>query len=129
MQKKIYLFTDRDASQAQVGGKGFSLMRMTGQGFPVPPGQVLGVHFFDEWLEQLRADEALRLHAADSEDVLKSKTAALQEAAGKLSFSEAQRGELDRALASLQFKDNQLFSVRSSSPEEDMEGGVFRGDV
>ena len=61
-----------------------SLIKMAHGGFPVPPGMVLGVHFFDEWLEELNAHEDLRLLETDSQEILQSKTAALQQAAGRL---------------------------------------------
>ena len=125
MTKEIYLFSDTDASQPKVGGKGFSLIRMANGGFPVPAGMVLAVHFFDEWLEKLNAKEELRLLETDHDEVLRSKTAALQETAGQLEFSERQRRQLHDRLRDLALPPDQLFSVRSSSPEEDMEGASF----
>ncbi len=127
MTREVYLFSDHDATQAEVGGKGFSLIRMAGGGFPVPPGMVLAVRFFDEWLDQLNAVEELRLLPTDSDEVLRSKTAALQEEARKLEFGAAQRDRLQDKLRELALPADQLFSVRSSSPEEDMEGASFAG--
>ncbi len=42
------------AQLAEVGGKGLSLIKSSESGLPVPPGFVLAVEFFSEWLEQLR---------------------------------------------------------------------------
>lgn len=127
MSKKIYLFTDTDASQPQVGGKGYSLIRMANGGFPVPPGLVLGVHYFNEWLERLNARDDLRLLATDGDKVLKAKTEALQRAAGELEFSQEMADGLSAGLQELGLASDQLYSVRSSSPEEDMEGASFAG--
>ena len=127
MKKEIYLFSDGDATQSQVGGKGFSLIRMANGGFPVPPGMVLGVSFFDEWLAELNAKEDLRLLKTDSQEVLQKKTAALQEEARGLRWSEGQQQRLKKKLGELELAADPLFSVRSSSPEEDMKGASFAG--
>ena len=110
----------------QVGGKALSLMQMTGAGMPVPPGFVLSVKFFEPWLDALKASFAW--------DELK-KTGGIRQMAGtlqslchSLEFSESQKKELENALKS--FKDQNhahLFAVRSSSPEEDLEGASFAG--
>jgi len=110
-----------------VGGKGYSLIKMSNGGFPVPAGMVISVTFFDNWLEELLSIETLRLLSTDSDEVLKAKTAKLQQRAGKLQFTSNQRAVLNEKLKMLQMPDNQLFSVRSSSPEEDMEGASFAG--
>src|SRR5258708_17085369 len=50
----VHGFSDaRDATLAEVGSKGLSLIRMTRAGLAIPPGFVLEVRFFDEWFEEL----------------------------------------------------------------------------
>jgi pyruvate,water dikinase len=127
MDRKIFLFSDDGADQSLVGGKGFSLIKMARGGFPVPAGMVLTVGFFDEWLAELNAREDLRLLATDGDDALQAKTSALQEAAGRLRLSEAQQSFLAEKIAALGLPADQLYSVRSSSPEEDMAGASFAG--
>ena len=57
----VWAFDDTPPpSLAQVGGKGFSLIRMTGAGLAVPPGFVLSVEFFEPWFDVLRRTEAWR---------------------------------------------------------------------
>ncbi len=123
----IYLFTDPDVTQSQVGGKGYSLIKMTEGGFPVPDGMVLGVRFFDEWVDALMKIEDLRLKNSDSDEELKRKTRALQNRAAQFQFSPHQRDALGAKLQQLKQPEGRMYSVRSSSPEEDMQGASFAG--
>lgn len=127
MQKSIFLFTDKNVSQEQVGGKGFSLIHMANGDFPVPKGMVLGVNFFDLWLKQLNDIPELKLNKDDPDELLKKKTEALKKEAEKLVLNPEQRHMLEYSLSALELPDDQLFAVRSSSPEEDMEGASFAG--
>jgi len=43
---------------AEVGGKGYSLIRMIEAGLPVPPGAVLTTEFFAPWLDEIQASAA-----------------------------------------------------------------------
>lgn len=123
----IFLFTDQNAEQSQVGGKGYSLIKMTGAGFPVPKGMVLSVQFFNEWVEALMKIEDLRLDQSDSDEVLKKKTRDLQKHAAGFQFSPNQRQMLEEKLKALEQPEGRMYSVRSSSPEEDMQGASFAG--
>ena len=38
---------------AEVGGKGYSLIRMVEAGLPVPPGAVLTTEFFAPWFDEI----------------------------------------------------------------------------
>ncbi len=40
---------------AEVGGKGYSLIRMVEAGLPVPPGAVLTTAFFAPWFDEIQA--------------------------------------------------------------------------
>ena len=40
---------------AEVGGKGYSLIRMVEAGLPVPPGAVLTTNFFAPWFDEIQA--------------------------------------------------------------------------
>ncbi|MBX9669907.1 MAG: hypothetical protein K2X93_19955 [Candidatus Obscuribacterales bacterium] len=109
----------------KVGGKGQSLIRMTQLGLPVPPGFVLTVDFFQEWMDELKLSEEWTSFVNSSADNRKSCCDALKSRAQKLKFSKDQKGALDQALSSLD--ENELFAVRSSSPAEDLEGSSFAG--
>ncbi|MCH8292319.1 hypothetical protein IH992_14590, partial [Candidatus Poribacteria bacterium] len=42
-------------SIAEVGGKGYELIRMVSAGLPVPPGAVLTTEFFAPWFDEIQA--------------------------------------------------------------------------
>ncbi|WP_047865850.1 PEP/pyruvate-binding domain-containing protein [Rubrobacter aplysinae] len=124
----IYNFTTPDKPGVnEVGGKGFSLMRMTRAGLPVPPGFNLPVGFFEPWISELRSTpewEALQ-EALRGGDDLSPSTDDLKAACENLELTADQREQLDAALTSL--PDGALLAVRSSSPEEDLAGASFAG--
>ena len=47
---------------AEVGGKGYSLIRMVEAGLPVPPGAVLTTDFFAPWFDEIQASAAWTAH-------------------------------------------------------------------
>jgi len=116
------------ATIAEVGGKGYSLIRMAEAGLHVPPGAVLTTAFFAPWFDAIRAS---------------STWAALVDA-GPDSWStlcdELKRLSLDLALTANQWealeelrnqlpalREGSLFAVRSSAPEEDLVSASFAG--
>lgn len=131
----------RTAQLSKVGGKGQSLIRMTQVGLPVPPGFILTTEFFLPWIDRIKGSGAwkafLKVHDAAMEEACK----VLKQEALTLEFSREQEEELESALRSMTRKDsdnggsdnggsdsgNQLYAVRSSSPEEDLEGYSFAG--
>lgn len=119
----IYRFnTYKALAISEIGGKAKSLIEMTKAGLNVPEGFVLSVHFFKPWIKEIKASTAW-------EDLLKvtSKIRCdeLKNIAIGLKFTKEQKAELDNALKNM--KQHSLFAVRSSSPEEDLEGTSFAG--
>ena len=110
---------------AQVGGKARSLMEATAAGFNVPAGFVLDVDFFQPWLDEVRAGSAWRSFLDNGPDDARTACAAVKAACADLALPDAQRIELRRALRALNAEHG--FAVRSSSPEEDLEGTSFAG--
>ena len=45
----------KQTTLAEVGGKGYSLIRMVEAGVPVPPGAVLTTEFFSPWFDEIQA--------------------------------------------------------------------------
>jgi pyruvate,water dikinase len=124
---KVYTFTEPTLPAiGAVGGKGLSLMRMTGAGFAVPPGVVLPVEFFAPWVDALSTHDAWRaLGDAHGDEALSRACADITGACAGLAFTDAQRRALDEALG--HFASTTFFAVRSSSPEEDLDGSSFAG--
>lgn len=110
---------------AQVGGKGWSLMRMAEAGLAVPPGLVLGVAFFAGWIAELQATSEWQAFLSASTSRLASACDALKARAAGLKLAAGQRQALAEPMQS--FAPDSLFAVRSSSPEEDLEGASFAG--
>ena len=98
---------------------------MTQAGLAVPPGFVLSVSFFEPWFAAIEASSAWDAFASAGPDDLARACAALKVAGSGLSFCDEQRVAVDQALSD--FPAKALFAVRSSSPEEDLEGSSFAG--
>jgi rifampicin phosphotransferase len=115
-----------DPTLAEVGGKGLSLIKMARAGLAIPPGFVLTSSFFDPWLATLQRHRAWRdFVAASTADELKARGLELKTLADDLGFDDASRAAIAKGLSP--FATDALFAVRSSSPEEDLEGSSFAG--
>lgn len=125
----IYSFSTKDnPSIKEVGGKAMSLIRMTGEGFSVPPGFVLTVSFFEEWLKEIRKNPAWNDIVKNAGKSIKEPCTILKKACKNMMFDDSQKQELKPALHTLmQSNPDLLFAVRSSSPEEDLESASFAG--
>ncbi len=123
----IVPFSTADAQALdQVGGKAHSLIDATRAGFRVPPGVVLSVDFFRPWLDKIEGSEAWAAFLASPKEELRQSCAAVKARCSALELSPAQRDALAGGLGS--FPDDALFAVRSSSPDEDLEGSSFAGE-
>src|SRR5581483_4239920 len=123
---KIYKFPgDKPASIAEVGGKGYSLMKANEAGLPVPPGFVLPVEFFTAWIDKLRSGLNWTKFSEAGPNELPTICNMLKEQARKLEFTAEQKEVVTIALEA--YNSDSLFAVRSSSPTEDLEGASFAG--
>ncbi|HTM68604.1 MAG TPA: PEP/pyruvate-binding domain-containing protein [Candidatus Binatia bacterium] len=124
--KLIYAFPgDDEAPLSMVGGKGASLIIGARGGLPVPAGFILSVEFFAEWMARLKGTAAWRAFLQAPKDGLKQACDALKTEAQRSSFTDEQRKALSESVSRLGSEG--LFAVRSSSPEEDLEGSSFAG--
>jgi len=124
------LFTFKDSSIPtieQVGGKGLSLIHLANEGFPVPIAAVLSTEFFQPWIERLEASPEWEAFAQTKADDVAAAATAVKKSAQTLAFSEDQQQTLSKVRQHLQAEDITLVAVRSSSPEEDLEGASFAG--
>ena len=125
-----YFFTFKDESLPtldQVGGKGLSLITSKKQGFNVPQAVLLSTAFFHPWMEQLKASSAWQDFAQAGEDGRVVASKAVKEFCQTLAFSGEQKETLTEIYDYLQSEGIVLMAVRSSSPEEDLEGASFAG--
>jgi phosphohistidine swiveling domain-containing protein len=113
------------AEVSKVGGKGQSLMLGSQAGLPVPPGFILSVDFFAPWLLKLKATSEWAVFADAEKDGLAGACASLKKMVPRLRFTKEQARELASAMEG--HAAGTLFAVRSSSPEEDLEGASFAG--
>lgn len=123
MGQPIYSFSTSESPKlSEVGGKGKALIEMTKASFPVPVGMVLSVDFFEPWLTTIKeTDEWSELLTG----VTKEKCDVLRCKALDLEYTENQKIELEKHLSEL--NGISVYAVRSSSPEEDLEGTSFAG--
>lgn len=125
----FYPFTTTKTPElTQVGSKGLSLILMTQAGLPVPPGFILPVAFFDPWITTLQATPEWLAMQKSSFSNLEGMTQTLKKRCCNLQLRQGQKQLLEEAIKPFQESTNSaLFAVRSSSPEEDLEGASFAG--
>ena len=125
----VDLSTDEEPSSRAVGGKAASLILLKQAGFRVPGGVVLTTDFFAPWLLEIRASDewqqAIGLFA-DAQSPNHGDVAAIcaivKDLSDSLSFNPEQAAALELASETAG-----PLAVRSSSPEEDLEGASFAG--
>jgi rifampicin phosphotransferase len=118
----IYYFNEQSTPKLnQVGGKAKALIETTKAGFPVPEGIALSVTFFNEWLNEVKASIAWETMLADT---TKKTCDFVKAIAANMTFSDVQAKAFKESASKLA---GEVFAVRSSSPEEDLEGTSFAG--
>ena len=110
----------------EVGGKGYSLIRMSAAGLPVPPGVVLTTAFFAPWFERMRESATWQRLATAPSSAWPDLGEQLKALAETLPFPDRQRSELAGVRRSL-VPEGALVAVRSSSPQEDLASASFAG--
>ncbi len=108
-------------SISQVGGKAKALIETSGQGLPVPEGMVLSVDFFSHWLLDIKGSQDFRQML---ETMTKEACDKVKKKAQSLIFDSEMNELFDARMAEIS---GNIFAVRSSSPEEDLEGTSFAG--
>ena len=118
------------ADRPTVGGKGGSLGELTQAGIDVPPGFVVTVAAFEQFLEKLEVKEPIRplVEALDPQDL--GAATKLSEQLRARVMEEAMPAEVQDALKSAHAQlceDGQPVAVRSSATTEDAEDASFAG--
>ena len=124
---------DPGAPERRIGGKGGSLARLSGMGFPVPPGFVVAADAYEAFaqahdLASLTAPLA-DLEARTPMAAIRAALAPTAERLAGASLSEATRSAIAGAVAELEGRTgpDATFAVRSSSLNEDSAGSSFAG--
>jgi len=110
-----------------VGGKAYSLIKLTELGFAVPSGAVLTTRFFAAWFKQVTDTptwQALLLAKNEQRDALCQK---MQSLCFDVSFDTQQQDALMRLGTLRRSWVGSRVAVRSSSPEEDLQSTSFAG--
>jgi phosphoenolpyruvate synthase/pyruvate phosphate dikinase len=116
------------ATIAEVGGKGYSLIRMTEAGLHVPPGAVLTTKFFAPWFDAIRASSTWTALADANPETWSALCDELKRLCSDLALTTNQRETLEELRKQLPaLGEGGLFAVRSSSPEEDLVSASFAG--
>lgn len=111
----------------QVGGKGHSLLHLEDKGFTVPLAAVLPTGFFQPWIAQLKATSEWAAFVQAKEGDMAAAAFAIKNCVPMLIYSEDQQQTLATVRHYIQTEGVTLMAVRSSSPEEDLEGASFAG--
>lgn len=120
----IVFFNEKNVSVKDVGGKGFSLIRLYGASLNVPKGFVLSVDFFGSWLEKMKEHPSWKNIPNLQGEALQAECDKAKEFALSLQFSDSESRQIKEALSLL---NSSFFAVRSSSPQEDDFGASFAG--
>ena len=127
--KTIFTFASNQLLMAdQAGGKALALIQLSGTGMPVPPGFILTVRFFEPWIAILQTSPEWTAMKQSNASEIGQTARALQALCRALKFTDHQKEEFEITLKLFQEENHgQLYAVRSSSPEEDLEGASFAG--
>lgn len=124
----VLSLADPEATLETVGGKAAGLARLAAAGLPVPPGFALAVRFFQPWLARIEASPEWARVLSGSPGELAANCRAVKALCLTLELDEDQQTALAAALSTLEpVGPPALYAVRSSSPEEDLEGLSFAG--
>ena len=111
----------------QAGGKGLSLIYLNKKGFNVPSAVVLSTEFFQPWMDLLKSTSEWKAFAQAKDDGMVAAAKAVKHSCQTLAFTEDQQQTLVEVRQYLHAEGITLMAVRSSSPEEDLEGASFAG--
>ena len=114
----------------QVGGKGYSLIKLTSLNLEVPSGVILTVDFFSEWINSIKATSLWEnfINNKNGSDIQSVLDEIKKWCLSNLKLFEKNKNNIEKFLRSQDEKfKNEIYAVRSSSPEEDLEGASFAG--
>ena len=135
--KKIYTLNSKILPEiSEVGGKGYSLIKLSSLNLTVPNGIVLAVEFFHDWINKIKSSNIYNEFYELLQKDINSKECPLilnnlkEWCLNNLKLDEESKKEIEQNLKNI-FPDEYdkiLYAVRSSSPEEDLSGASFAGN-
>jgi len=131
----VFLNSKTLSDIAQVGGKGYSLIKLSSLDLNVPNGIVLTVNFFSEWINRIKAttlyQQFLELLKKENSDDCSSVLNQIKEwCLANLTLTQENINDIEKSLKTIfpEEYNKILYAVRSSSPEEDLSGASFAGN-
>ena len=123
---------------SEVGGKGYSLIKLYSLGLNVPNGIILTVDFFNEWILKIKDSNLYKdfFNLLKKENNSNEKECSIilnkikQWSLTNLVLTEKNREDINNNLKIIfpnEFN-KILYAIRSSSPEEDLSGASFAGN-
>ena len=121
---------------SRVGGKGYSLIKLSSLHLNVPNGIILSVNFFNEWIDKIKASNLYKqfielLQKEKNTDDCSSILNQIKEwSLSNLNLRKEHVNAIEQHLKSIFPNEYNkiLYAVRSSSPEEDLSGASFAGN-
>ena len=132
----IALNSKRLPEITEVGGKGYSLIKLNSLNLTIPNGIVLTVGFFNDWINKIKSSNIYRefyelLQKDKNSNECPLILNKLKEwCLNNLSLDKENKQEIEQNLKTIfpNEYDKLLYAVRSSSPEEDLSGASFAGN-
>ena len=132
----IFLNSKNLPEISEVGGKGYSLIKLSSLNLNVPNGIVLTVDFFKDWIAKIKNSNLYKeffglLKKENNSNECSTILSKIKEwCLENLSLNEEKKQNIGNDLKKIfpNDYDKILYAVRSSSPEEDLSGASFAGN-
>ena len=137
LNKTIISLNSKELPQiSEVGGKGYSLIKLSSLCLNVPPGIVLTVNFFKDWVKEIKESDLYKQFIDILDKGKKSDECSLilnqikTWCIENLKLNDVNKENIYKYIKNIFPNDynNILYAVRSSSPEEDLSGASFAGN-
>jgi len=121
---------------SEVGGKGYSLIKLSSLNLTVPNGIVLTVGFFTDWINKIKnSNEYKEFYDLLQKDKNSNECPLIlnklkEWCLNNLTLGKDNKQDIEQNLKNIfpNEYNKQLYAVRSSSPEEDLSGASFAGN-